>query len=220
MAPRTTPRPASRPVSGPASDPIRSAVPDEGLAAEPLSRVLRALPEEEGLALGDLLAPMGSRAHGLSLLLLALPEAIPLPVPSASAVLGVPLVAVAAHLALFGEGSRLPRGVERRRVPARLLRLLRRRVAPALERAERLSRPRWAGVAGRERLIGLVSLHLALLLLLPLPLVNAPPALCIVLLAWGMMRRDGAFVAAGIAGAALLTAALGAVALWLVAAIA
>lgn len=186
-----------------------------GPGERPLSRVLRALPEGEGSTLGDLLSGMGSRAHGVSLLLLALPEAIPLPVPSASAVLGVPLVAVAAHLTVFGEGPGLPGRAARWRVPARVLALLRRRVAPALERAERLSRPRWTGVAGRERPIGAVCLYLALLLLMPLPLVNTPPALCIVLLAWGMIHRDGAFVAAGVAGAALLTAALGGAALWL-----
>lgn len=190
-----------------------------GSSGRPLSCVLRSLPEAEGLALGDLLAGMGSRAHGVSLLLLALPEAIPLPVPSASAVLGVPLVAVAAHLAVFGEGPGLPRRVARWRVPAPVLGLLRRRVASALERAERLSHPRWAGVAGRERAIGVVCLYLALLLLMPLPLVNTPPALCIVLLAWGMIQRDGAIVAAGVAGTALLTAALGGAALWLAGAI-
>jgi hypothetical protein len=48
-----------------------------------------------------------------------------------------------------------------------------------------------------------------MLLLLPLPLFNTPPALCLALLAWGMVQRDGAAVAAGLAGTLAVTAALG-----------
>jgi hypothetical protein len=202
----------------------RSEMPDDGTAEHPsaagdrpLSRILRGLPEGGGLPLGGLMARMGSRAHGTALLLLALPEAIPIPVPSASTILGWPLVIVSAHLAAVGEGSRLPHRVERWSVPEALLNVVRQRLAPVLERAERLSRPRWERIAGREQLIGLVCLHLSLILLLPLPLVNTPPALCIALLAWGMIQRDGTFVVAGIIGTVLLTAALGAAGLWLAA---
>jgi hypothetical protein len=187
----------------------------ERRAARPLSGVLADLAREDVTRLSDLVGMMGSRAHGTALLLLALPEAIPLPVPSVSSVLGVPLIVVAAHLILFGEGSELPRRVGEWRVPARLMRLLSHRIAPILARAERVSHPRWERVAGRERLIGVLCLYLSLVLLLPLPLVNTPPALCIVLLAWGMIQRDGAFAIAGAACAAVMTLALGGAAFWM-----
>jgi hypothetical protein len=50
---------------------------------------------------------------------------------------------------------------------------------------------------------------LSLLLLLPLPLVNTPPAVCLLLLAWGLMRRDGVFVLAGLVGTVALLAVVG-----------
>lgn len=180
-----------------------------------LSRVLAALPGRQDITLAELMDGVGSRAHGTALLILCLPEAIPLPVPSASAILGVPLVLIAADLAAFGEGRGLPERMGRWRVPSPVLDLLRRRVAPALFRAERLSHPRWERIAGREHLVGVVCLYLALVLLLPLPLVNTPPAICMALLAWGMIQRDGAFVAAGLVATALLTAGLAVAGLWL-----
>jgi hypothetical protein len=51
-------------------------------------------------------------------------------------------------------------------------------------------------------------LYLALILALPLPLVNLVPALCLAALALGLIRQDGLFVAVGLAGTLLLTAAL------------
>ena len=82
---------------------------------------------------------------------------------------------------------------------------------PLLTRAERLSQDRWIGLARQERLLGLVCLYLSLLLLAPLPFFNMPPAICLVLIAWGMIQRDGVFVAAGLAGTAVMTAALAAI---------
>lgn len=173
-----------------------------------LSHVLGTLPDDRHVPLGELLSAAGSRAHGMSLLLLSLPEALPLPIPSASAVLGVPLVAISAHLALFGEADALPRRIRSLTLPPRVLRLLRKRVAPLLARAERVSHPRLPLLVKWERILGAVCLYLSVLLLLPLPFFNIPPAICLVLLAWGMVRRDGLSVAAGLAAALLTTAGL------------
>lgn len=176
--------------------------------------VLRSLPDGRPLTLGDLLEATGSRAHGVALLLLSLPEALPLPVPSASAVLGVPLVLISAHLVLFGERATLPRRLRARTLPAWLLGLLRERVAPVLARAERLSRARWMPLARGDRLLGVVCTYLSVLLLLPLPFFNVPPALCLVLIAWGMVQRDGLAVLAGLAATAAMTAALAGLVEW------
>lgn len=189
-----------------------------GMICPPFSQLLRRAgdAERESVPLGELMTIFGSRAHGTALLLLALPEAVPLPLPSASAVLAVPLILVAGHLAVSGEGAELPRRAARFPVPQRVLRAAARWLSPALRRMERLSRPRWLGVARRERLVGGACLALSIILLLPLPLVNAPPAALLVLLSWGLIQQDGAAVAIGLVGTAALTAALAAVAWWAV----
>lgn len=173
-----------------------------------ISDLMLGLPDGEDVDLGRLLDTFGSRAHGTALFLLSVPDAIPLPVPSVGAILGVPIAIVSLHLAVFGETARLPAPVRRRRMPARAIGLMKRYVAPFLARIERLSRPRLRAVAAQARFVGLVCLALSLLLLLPIPFMNTPPSLCLALLAWGMVQRDGVVVAAGLAATAALGLAL------------
>jgi hypothetical protein len=178
----------------------------------PFSEILAGLDtlggQGQDVALEDALALAGARAHGAAILILALPEAIPAPVPSVSAVLGVPLVAISAHLAVFGERSALPARVLRWPVPGRALGALARVLARPLGWAERWTRPRLPGLARRERLVGLACLLMSVLLLLPVPLMNMPPAIALVLLAWGLVQRDGGFVAAGLAATAAVAVTL------------
>jgi hypothetical protein len=161
------------------------------------------------------MAAMGSRAHGIALILFALPDTLPLPFPSLSAVLGVPLVLVAAHLVLAGEDSGLPERVLAAKIPTRMLHIVARYLAPVLEFLELITRPRLTKILRYERWLGVVCLFLAILLLLPLPFVNFAPALCLVGLALGMVQRDGLLVALSLAGTALLTLSLGVAARWL-----
>jgi hypothetical protein len=176
--------------------------------ARPLSEVLSELPADRAVTLGDTLGAMGTRAHGCALLVLALPDALPVPIPSLSLVLALPLVLITLHLAAYGAGRALPDRVGGVALPMKLVAALRDWVAPLLRRAEGLSHPRWQSLAGQERLLALVCLYLGILLLLPIPLFNTPPALCLVLVAWGMVQRDGAIVMAGLAGTAAVTVAL------------
>lgn len=181
------------------------------------SSVLQALANspEASVTVADIAAAMGLRAHGIALILFSLPEAIPLPVPSLSAILGIPLVAIAAHLALFGEGSGLPKRALSARIPVSAIRILARFTVPALRGLEFVTRPRLPVVLRRERLLGLVCLYLAVLLLLPIPFVNFPPALCLIAIALGMVQRDGLLVLVGLAATAVMTASLGFVARWI-----
>ena len=165
--------------------------------------------------LKTILTAMGSRMHGVALVILALPDTWPLPLPSTSTVLGIPLVLIAAHLVMYGEESRLPARAEAISVSPAVLRMLARYAGPVLRILERISRPRWSGFLRSDRALGLLCLYLSVLLLLPLPFLNVAPALCLVAIAFGMVHRDGAIVALGVFGAFLLTVALGFLADWI-----
>ena len=86
---------------------------------------------------------------------------------------------------------------------------------PSSKCLEKVSRPRLTGMLRSDRMLGLICLYLAVLLLLPIPLMNAAPALCLVAISLGMIQRDGLFVAAGIVGVVAVTAGLGFVADWI-----
>lgn len=177
---------------------------------------MRALPDGTDVELGEIVERFGSRTHGTAILILSVPDAIPLPIPSVGAILGVPLILISLHLALFGEAGGVPARARRWRLPAAAIGVTKRYVVPVLTRAERISAVRVGAIAGRGRIIGLLCLLLSLILLLPIPLMNTPPSLCLAVLAWGMIQRDGVFVLAGMAATAALIASLGFAVEWAV----
>lgn len=175
-----------------------------------LSTVLRTLSAHAGptISFREMITALGSRAHGMALLIFILPEVVPLPVPSIGAILGIPLILIAGHLMLFGEKAGFPERLMKVRIPVSALRGVTRYVAPVLDRFEDMSRPRWLGLAQRERLAGAVCLYLALILFLPIPFFNFPPSICLGMIAFGIVVRDGMVVAAGYVATGLLTAAI------------
>ncbi|MBJ3763683.1 exopolysaccharide biosynthesis protein [Maribius pontilimi] len=179
--------------------PEQSEQPDAGGFAALIRDLDSRRADGETVTLGDALDAAGARVHGVAILLMALPEALPLPIPSFGAVLGVPLILVSLHLAFYGERGDLPPRARRVRLPDRLIDLLARRVAGPLERAERLTGDRLPALANLERLVGLVSIMLSFLLFLPVPFLNMAPALALVCLSWGLIQRDGFVVGLGLA---------------------
>jgi hypothetical protein len=194
-------------------EPVPDAAALEPSAAESppaFSQLLRSVADDAqgSVSLGKLADMLRGRAHALALLILVLPETIPLPVPSISIVLGVPLTLVAGHLVLHGESAGLPARVREMRIPTSVVRAVNRWVGPILAWLEMLSRTRWRAVAEHTRLVGLLCLYLAIVLFLPLPFVNLAPAICLAVVALGLIRHDGLFILLGFAGALLLTVAL------------
>ncbi|CTQ50363.1 exopolysaccharide biosynthesis protein [Jannaschia donghaensis] len=160
--------------------------------------------ERADVRLADVAALLGSRVHGAAILILALPETIPAPVPGLSSLLGVPLLIVSLHLAIFGERGGLPARVAGMPVPGRLLSVLARYGSPVLRRIEAVSYPRLARVVRRERAIGWLCAFWSLVLWFPIPFLNGPPATLLVLLSWGLVQRDGAVILVGAAGSIAL----------------
>ena len=157
--------------------------------------------KDDTTTVGDVMRKGGSRGHGLGMLMFALPETIPIPVPSLSTLLAIPLILISGHLILFGEGKGIPKAVRERSIPASAIEKLQTYVAPAFRTVERVSHPRWEVLAERVRLLGLACLVLSIILLLPIPFGNLPPALCLAAIAFGMIQRDGIVVALGLFGA-------------------
>lgn len=181
-----------------------------GTAIQTTSSILKSLAErdEERLSFGDVVKAMGSRAHGAGLLFFALPETIPIPLPGVSALLAVPIVLIAAHLIAFGEGPGLPERVLRQTLPASAVRKVSDWIGPVLAWIERLSRPRLSIIVQSERSLGVLCLALGLVLGAPIPFGNLAPATGIVLIAFGMLQRDGVLIVLGVVLAFVLGAGL------------
>lgn len=171
-----------------------------GAIIEKTSAILKSLAdsENERLSLHDVIKAAGARAHGFGLLLFALPETIPVPLPGVSAIVAIPLILIAAHLIAFGEGSGLPQRALTQTIPTSVIQKVAKLTAPVLQWTESWSHPRLKTVARRHRLIGVVCLLLGLVLLAPIPFGNFVPALGIVVIAFGMLQRDGVVILIGL----------------------
>lgn len=194
---------------GPSGPHVRLHAP-RGATIKTTSSILKTLAEseKERLSLKEIVDATRSRTHGFGLLLFALPETIPVPIPSTSAILAIPIVLIAAHLIVFGEGPGLPRRVLHQTIPVSVIQRVAKIAGPVLEKIEHVSRSRLHAIAARERLLGLVCLLLGIVLLAPIPLGNLAPAVGIAVIALGMMQRDGVIILIGLGFALALGAGL------------
>jgi hypothetical protein len=152
------------------------------------------------VAVGELVRHVGDEAMaGWLLLLLAVPSLIPSPGVPIGLFAGVAMALIAVQLIAGTRPLRLPGWMTRRHVQGRDLRYAAVRAQPLLRRLERLVRPRHGhltrGLA--LRLLGLFVLLHGILIALPIPFGNTAPGFSVLVLALGMIARDGLTVAAG-----------------------
>jgi hypothetical protein len=156
---------------------------------------------EPRISLGVLRDALGDRGFGVLLFIFALPNLVPVNIPLLSAVLGLPLVLLAAQLTYGRHKPWFPRWLTERSFSREGFANAVLRSLPYLEGAERLLRPRltvllsWTG----ERLIGLAILVLALVLFLPIPFANWLPACAIAIIGLAIVEKDGLAVLVGLA---------------------
>jgi hypothetical protein len=155
-------------------------------------------PSRERVSTTDLLELMPGQALAALILIFAAPNVVPAP-PGLSAILGWPLIYLSWQQ-MMGHRPWLPPLVARQSVSRSVFARLMRRVTPGMAALERLLRPRIEVLVSpmAERLVGAICLVLAVVLLLPVPLGNMPPALAISVMMLGLLERDGLWVGIGI----------------------
>ena len=172
-----------------------------GKTGPSLSEILTRIADDDArprISVGDLLVALSDRAIGALIFVFAFPNTVPMP-PGVSSVLGAPLLFLTAQLAL-GRSPWLPKAIADRSMDRIHFATIVRRIAPWLSRAERLLRPRLQMLARPpfENLIGGACLLLSIILFLPIPMGNMPPAVAICLFALAILARDGVWVLAGL----------------------
>ena len=178
-----------------------------------LSDIVRSMDTSQDTTIGALADSLGERAFGALMFIFAVPNAIPMP-PGTSAILGLPLVILTWQVLAGRQSLWLPQVVRKRRISRDMLHTFVTKVTPIMARLERVLKPRLGFIVSSniaERLIGLVAFPLALILFLPIPFGNIPPAAAISCLALGLAERDGLAVIVGYALSAASVAILAAV---------
>lgn len=168
-----------------------------------LSEVLQQLItefRERPVTLREVIVVLQGRAYNLLMLLLALPFLLPMPLPGLSSLLGFVIAVIALRMTL-GRKPWLPERLLDRELPPRFFPRLLSGARRVLRLLELMLKPRQLWLTASPLLVQLhafIILVAAVLLLLPLPPgTNFPPAICIVIMAGGLLERDGRFILAG-----------------------
>ncbi len=161
------------------------------------------------VAIRDIVAALRDRAYALLVVLLGLPNCLPMP-PPIPLVCGLVLAFVAAQMLMARATPWLPhRLLDRSIAQADLARAVE-RALPPLIRLERFSKARLTMLGGPFALpvLGAVLLFLALGLIVAAPFIGQIPlGLAVCLVGLGLVERDGVLIIAGavvgVAGLAL-----------------
>jgi hypothetical protein len=156
----------------------------------------------------DLAAHLRDRAFGGLLLVLALVNFVAV---GATAVTGIPLILLAAQMAVGRAQPWWPDAIRRRGMTKASLAALLHRVGPWERRIEFVLRPRLPHLTSHRgmRVIGAVCFVLSILVWLPIPLGNHIPSAVISLFALALIYRDGVAAVIAYLGAVFAIAVLG-----------
>ncbi len=162
---------------------------------------LRARAGARAVTLREVLYTLRGRGYLLLVLLLALPFITPIPLPGLSTPFGLAIALIALRLAL-GQRPLLPKKLQRKELPAGFISRLFGVAEKVLRFLEKFLRPRITFLTDTPLLVQMHAVlmllaALALLLPLPIPFTNSFPAWSILLVAAGLLERDGVFILSG-----------------------
>jgi hypothetical protein len=199
MATAAAPEPEPRPPAGPSViTPGDPAHPRK--LSEELALILREF-EVEHVTLREVIGLLHGRGYLLLVILLALPFCTPIPLPGLSTPLGFVIGLIGVRLAL-GQKPWLPQRLLDKRLPPAVFAKVFAVTHKLIRGFERLLRPRLAWLTATAALrqlhaVPIVICAALLLLPLPIPFTNTVPSWSILLIAGGLLERDGGFIIAG-----------------------
>ncbi len=164
----------------------------------------------ERITVRDIVGVLGDRAFALLIVLLGLPNCLPMP-PPIPLVCGLLLVVVALQIIAGRAAPWLPEALLERSVARRDIDRAFGRAAPWLMKLETLARPRFTvfDTHVAMRLVGCALFVFAMALIFAAPFVGQVPlGLAVCLVGLGLVERDGLIVLAGMAvglGGTLIT---------------
>jgi hypothetical protein len=169
-------------------------------AGPPISRIVAEValrcPGEE-ITLGEMAEAFGDRAFGLLILLLCLPSLLPL----MASVFGLPMLILGVQMGLGRRVPKLPGFIARRAIRRSDLLRLSGASSKWLRQVERYVKPRpgfFLSPVG-DRLFGWLTAYVAVMLILPGPGTNGPPAFGNIIMALGLVEHDSRTVGIGMA---------------------
>ena len=163
----------------------------KGAEAAPISRIIQEVVARfpgERVSLGDMAEVFGDRAFGLLILLLCLPSLL----PGMASVFGIPMLVLGVQMGMGRRTPKLPAFIARRTIKQSDLLKLGGNDSKGLKRVEQYVKPRpgWFVSPVGDRIVGWLTVYSSLMLILPGPGTNGPPAFGNMIMALGVVESD------------------------------
>jgi len=156
--------------------------------------------KNEAMTVGEIKNALHERGFGILMAIAAFPICIPLPVPPGyTTIFSIPLFIFSVQMVLGMQAPWLPAWIEKKHIKRSVLAKIITKANPWLKKIENRMQPRmtYISVHTWERIIGIFSFVFALAVALPIPLVNFPPGLGILVMSLGLLSRDGVTILIG-----------------------
>lgn len=151
------------------------------------------------IPISDLLAAMEGMGFGFAIMIFAFGITIPLPPPFPS-LISLPLVIFSLQMVAGYSSPKLPKRFSKFSVKRTVLAMLVNKSSPYIRKVERILKPRllFMSSAIAERIVGFFILVFSSFILLPMPLSNFIPGLGILIISFGLLKKDGLIIIFGI----------------------
>jgi hypothetical protein len=176
-----------------------SAFSTSGGSASAILKTLVETSDAPRISVRDIVAALGERAYALLLVVLGLPNCLPMP-PPIPLVCGLLIVFVAIQMLLGFSAPWLPQRILALSASREAATRLTKRAVPWLTTMERFARPRFAFLQQNigMRIVGGMVLVFALALLVAAPFVGQIPlGIAFCLIGLGLVERDGLVIGIG-----------------------
>lgn len=162
-------------------------------ASSIIHRLEKQIPTDEDITVEEFLKLLGVHGFVIFILVLALLNIAIFMLPGLSILFGVPMVIMAVQLLSGIDAPIIPAFIRSRTLGERALRTGLDWAAKVLEKIEPAIKPRLEFLTHPAllRIHAFVVLILAFMVAIPIPFINIPPTIAIIMLMLGFMQRDG-----------------------------
>lgn len=179
--------------------------------SEIIADVIESSKGDGNVSVKEVLDLLGHKSFCLVILVLALPNCLPIPnILAYSALTGIPIMLLAIQMILGRSALWLPNAITNRTFSRTKFATLLAKLLPYIQKIESVFYPRMflIRINIAERLVGIAFLLLAIVLSLPIPFGNMIPGFAIAFMAIGLMERDGLMLAFGLVFVVFSSAAI------------
>lgn len=154
--------------------------------------------ENDKISIADIVSAMETVGFGLVLVIFALASIMPLPPPLPN-IFAIPIMIFALQMVLGYDSPKLPKKIGKIKISRSIVALIVQKTSRYIGKVEKILKPRLSFFVSPffERFLGVIIFCFGSFVIIPLPFTNFIPGIGIMLIAFGLLGKDGLFVIIG-----------------------